>query len=30
MSHSETANRDDEWLTARVDPELKRYIGMRA
>jgi uncharacterized protein (DUF1778 family) len=30
MSQTETSNRDNEWLTARVDPDLKRFIGMRA
>lgn len=30
MAKAETDDQDDKWLTARVDPELKRFIGMRA
>lgn len=32
LCHMATAETDgeDKWVTARVDPDLKRFIGMRA
>lgn len=30
MAQSESKSRDDEWMGARVSPEFKRYVRMRA